>query len=233
MRRITKIPRCVKMGAVKNGLLHKLDSFFTKYKPLNFRRGETILRAGDPPLGFFYLKRGFVRVYSIAKNGEELTLVIFKPGDFFPLVWAINNAANDYFVEAMTGCELVRAPREEFVSFIKDNPDASYDLTKRTLVRLGGLLRRMEYLVFGNAGHKVASILLICAERFGRREGNKVVIEVPLTHSDIASLVGLTRETASIEMKKLENKGLVARRGRLLEVQNWRGLKKQSLLDIG
>lgn len=190
------------------------------------------MRAGDPPLGFFYLKRGFVRVYSISRNGEELTLIIFKAGDFFPIIWAINNAQNEYFVEAMTACELVRAPREEFVSFVKSNPDINFELTRRTAVRLGGLMRRMEYLVFGNANNKVASILLICAERFGRREGGKVTVEVPLTHSDIASLVGLTRETASIEMKKLEKNGLVGYRGRLVTVLNLKGLRRQSMLDV-
>ncbi len=191
------------------------------------------MRAGDPPLGVFYLKRGFVRVYSISKNGEELTLIIFKAGDFFPIIWAVGSAQNEYFVEAMTTCELVRVPREEFVSFVKSNSDINFDLTRRTSVRLGGLMRRMEYLVFGNANNKVASILLICAERFGKQEGDKVTIEVPLTHSDIASLVGLTRETASIEMKKLEKSGLIGYHGRLVTVLNLKGLKRQSMLDAG
>lgn len=213
--------------------LHGIDSFFAGYKPRIFRRHEIILRAGDPPIGIFYLKRGYVRVYSISKVGEEVTLIIFKSGDFFPITWAINNAPNDYYCEAMTPCVLLRAPREEFVKFIKNNPDAAFELTNRTLVRLAGLLRRMEYLVFGNAGNKVASILLICAERFGKKDGEGVIIEVPLTHSDIASLVGLSRETASIEMKKLEDRGLIGHSGRLLEVLNLRGLRKQSLLDSG
>ena len=189
------------------------------------------MRAGDIPLGVFYLKRGFVRVYSISKVGEELTLIIFKRGDFFPLVWAINNAVVDYYVEAMTACELARVPREEFVKFVKENPDVNFELTSRMLLRFLGLMRRMEYLVFGNANNKVASILLICAERFGKKAGLQIIIEVPLTHSDIASLVGLTRETASIEMKKLENKGLIAYRGHLLVVKNLRRLRRQSLLD--
>ncbi len=148
------------------------------------------MRAGDSPLGFFYLKRGFVRVYSISRDGEELTLIIFKGGDIFPLIWAINNASIDYYVGAMTGCMLARVPREKFLDFVKNNPDVNFELTSRTLARLAGLMRRMEYLVFGKADNKVASTLLICAERFGKKEGREVIIEVPLTHSDIASLVG-------------------------------------------
>lgn len=159
-------------------------------------------------------------------------MIIFKPGDIFPVSWAIGDEPVSYFVEAMTVAELWRVPRDQFLEFVRDKPEILMDLTRRMLVRLLGLMRRMEYLVFGNANNKVASILLICAERFGRREGGKVTIEVPLTHSDIASLVGLTRETASIEMKKLEKSGLIGYRGRLVTILNSRGLRRQSMLDI-
>ena len=104
------------------------------------------------------------------------------------------------------------------------------DLTSRMLERFLGLMRRMEYLVFGNARSKVASILLICAERFGKKQGQATVIDVPLTHSDIATLVGMTRETVSIEMKKLQKEKLISYKGRYLAILNLAGLKKQSLL---
>ncbi len=211
--------------------LHELDIFFSKFKPLHYKKGEVIFRAGDQPQGIFYLKSGYARVYSFSRSGEELTLIIFRPGDIFPVSWAINSAPSGYFVEAMTPAELWRVSREEFLEYVRNKPDILFELTRRMLERFLGLMRRMEYLVFGNANNKVASILLICAERFGRREGKKVIVEVPLRHSDIASLVGLTRETASIEMKKLENGGLVGYRGRLVTVLNIKGLRRQSMLD--
>ena len=212
--------------------LSSLDLFFAKLKPLRYKKGEIILRAGETPPGVLYLKRGFVRLYSISKQGEELTLIIFKSGDFFPIMWAINNTPNNYFVEAATFCEICRAPRTEFLAFVKDNCDVLFELTSRMLVRFAGILSRMEYLVFGNAYAKVASILAICAERFGKGGQGGILIEVPLTHNDIASLVGVTRETASVEIKKIERKGLIARRGRLVFVKNLRALKRESLLDV-
>lgn len=220
------------MSVVKDTFLHSLDLFFAKFKPLRYRKGEIILRAGEAPPGVLYLKRGFVRLYSISKQGEELTLIIFKPGDFFPIMWAINNMPNNYFLESMTFSEICRVPKAIFLAFIRDNPDVLYEMTSRIMIRFAGLLSRMEYLVFGNAYAKVASILSICAERFGRREDEGILVEVPLTHSDIATLVGVTRETASVQIKKIERKGLIARRGRLLFVKNLRGLRKESLLDI-
>ena len=156
---------------------------------------------------------------------------IRKTGDFFPVMWAVNNARTNYYLETMTNVDLWRVPQDKFLVFIKSNPEVFFELTSKILVRFGGLLKRMEYLVFGNAYAKVASIITICAERFGRREKGKVIIEVPLTHSDLASMVGVTRETASIEIKKIEKKGLIGHQGRLIVVKNLKGLRKESLLE--
>ena len=211
--------------------LHELDLFFKKFRPLHYRRGEIIFRAGDQPPGIFCLKSGYVKVYSFSKNGEELTLIIFSRGDIFPVSWAINNAPSDYFVESMTEAELWRVKKEQFLEFVKDKPEILFELTRRMLVRFLGLMRRMEHLVFGNAHSKVASILLICAERFGKKIEGNVVIDVPLTHNDIATLVGMTRETVSIEIKKLQDQGLVEYKGRLVVIKSLIKLRRLSLLS--
>ena len=209
----------------------QLELFFRDFAQLHYKKGETILRAEDFPTGVYFLAKGFTRLYAVSRKGEELTLIIFKPGDFFPVMWAVNNARTNYYLEAMTNVDIWRVPQDKFLVFIKSNPEVFFELTSKILVRFGGLLKRMEYLVFGNAYAKVASIITICAERFGRREKGKVIIEVPLTHSDLASMVGVTRETASIEIKKIEKKGLIGHQGRLIVVKNLKGLRKESLLE--
>lgn len=215
----------------------KLESFFKRFRHFHYKKDETLLHAGDEPSGVFYLSKGFVRLYSISKDGEELSLIIFKPGDFFPMIWAINKTVVNYYLETMTPVELYRTSREEFRKFIKGedggdkNVDVLYEITSKIVVRLGGLLSRMEYLAFGNAYQKVASILHICAERFGESVDGSITIQVPLTHKDIASLVGVTRETASIEVKKLERKGLISFHGRHIVVKNLSNLRRESLLE--
>lgn len=214
-----------------SGSFSNLDLFFTKSRPLYYKKGEVIFRAGDQPPGIYYLASGHVRVYSFSKSGEELTLIIFRRGDIFPVSWAINAAVSGYYVEAMTEAKLWRVSREEFLEYVRGQPEILFELMRSMMERFLGLMRRMEHLVFGNARSKVASILLICAERFGRKVGKGTVINVPLTHSDIATLVGLTRETVSIEMKKFKEKGYIGSRRRLLVVTNARGLVRESQID--
>lgn len=214
---------------MKDPSLDSLDLFFEKFKPFHFKKGEIIQRPGDLIPGVFYLKRGFVRLYTVSLSGEELTLLIFKKGDIFPISSVFDfPIRQSYYLESLTSCELERAGRADFLRFIKSDSEVLLELSSRLVERLGGMLLRAESFVFGDAKSRIASILLICAERFGKKINQGVEIEVPLTHSDIASLIGVARETASIEIKKLEKKGIIAYRGRLLVIKNVNLLKKES-----
>lgn len=210
--------------------IEKLNKFFAKFKKYYYKKGEVILRAGDSAQGVYFIDKGYVKDYSISKEGEELILIIFKPEDFFPMQWVFNNKPNVHYFEAMTAVELWRCPKEDFIAFLEANPKIFFELTSHILIRMGGIMQRMEYLAFGNAYQKVASIIAICAERFGEKEGEEVVIQVSLTHQDVANLLGLTRETTSIEIKKLERENLITYKGRHLVVKDVSGLKKESLL---
>lgn len=209
--------------------LLKLDAFFGRTKLQYYKKKTLILHPNDTPSNVFYLKKGYVRVYRISEEGEELTLTILKPGDFFPLTYGINNVTNPYYLEAITSLELWRAPQEQFLQFVKSDPDVLYELTTRILVRFDGVLSRMGYLVFSNAYIKVAMTLLICAKRFGEKVGDEIIVKVPLTHRDIATIVGITRETTSLEMKKLEKKGFLGRQGRLYTVKNIKRFEEEIL----
>lgn len=215
---------------MRNKLLAELERFFADFRSFNFQKRELILRAGDPIPGIYFLKRGFVRLYTVSSQGEELTLIIFQKGDIFPITWAVNGfslaSAKNYYLESLTNSELKRAGKSSFIKFIRSNPDAIFELTLRLTERLNGLLLRAESFVFGDAKSRVASILLICAQRFGKKTERGVEVQVPLTHSDIASLIGVARETASIEVKKFEKRGLIGRKGRLILIKNAAGLRK-------
>ncbi len=212
-------------------IYEKLNKFFSGFKKLSFKKGQLILRAGDKPPGIFYLKKGYTRLYSLSKDAQELTLIIFKAGNIFPLMWTMNDAPNTYYLEAITAVELHQAPKEEFLKFIKNDNEVLFELTRRILMRFGGVLNRMEYAIFGHARSKVASIILICAERFGIKDKQGIIIQVPLTHQDIANLIGVARETVSIEMEKLQKKGFINHQGKYLIIKNIQKLKEECALE--
>lgn len=190
-----------------NVIQKKLEVFFSQHKPQIYKKGEILIRADDDPSGVFYLKEGIVKEYAISKKGDELVINIFKPVSFFPMSWAINGTPNRYFFEAVTELIVWRAPQEEVIQFIKNNPDILFHLMSRVYRGVDGILTRMTYLMASNANARLITELIIQAKRFGEISANST--EVKVSEKDIASQSGMTRETVSREMKVLKNKGLV------------------------
>jgi len=210
-------------------LKSKIDSFFHQYKILHYKKRSMILHSNDSSSSVFYIKSGYIRVYRISEEGEELTLTILKPGDFFPLTYGFHHTQHSYYLEAITTLELWKAPQEHFLQFMRADADVFYELTNRIFIRFDGFLTRLEYLVFSNAYTKVATTLLMCAKGLGEEIGDQIIVKVPLTHKDIATMVGITRETTSLEMKKLERKGLLTRNGKNIVITNYKLLELEAL----
>lgn len=184
--------------------------FYKQFTVRNYKKGEMLIRADDDPQGIFCLLKGYVRQYTISKTGLELTLHILKPISYFPMVWAINGTPNVYNFEALTPVEVGRAPRDQVVNFIKDKPTVIFQLMSELVEEYAETLARMENLVFSDAYRRVISILLYIAKHFGeKRTKNSVIVHHRFTQQDIATLVGIARETASNELTKLEKKGLI------------------------
>lgn len=196
----------------------KFDVFFGKFKQQKYKKGELVIRAGEDPAGIFYLKKGRVKKYAISKKGDELIVNIFKPLSFFPMSHAINHMPNNYFYEAMEELELIKAPSDQVSQFIKTEPDVMYDLLSRVYRGSEGILTRMTYLMAGNAYSRLIAELIIAAKRFGEMNGKTITIKT--SEKDLATQVGMTRETVSREMKILKEKGLATFSKGVLTIEN-------------
>lgn len=198
----------------------KVEDFFTQFKKQTFRKGEILIRVDDDPAGIYYLTEGIVKKYAISNKGEELTVNIFKPFAFFPMSWAVNLSPNTFFYEAATAVTVWRAPREEVVKFVKENPDVLYDLLQRVYRGTDGMTQRLFYLMAGSAYTRLLIELIIHIKRFGTKDEKTGTISVTISEKDLAAQAGMTRETVSREMKKLKNRELLTFANGKLTVAN-------------
>jgi len=203
----------------------KIEEFFAKYTRHAFHKREILIRAGDVPSGVFYLQEGNIKQYAISQKGEELVVNIFRPITFFPMSWAINDTQNDYFFEAVTDGVYLKAPRMDVIVFIEKNPDVLYDLMSRVYKGTDGMIRRMTYLMAGNAYARLITELLIQAKRFGTSVDTH--IEITITEKDLAAQSGMTRETVSRELKKLKDKGLATYEKNILMIHDDKKLEEE------
>ncbi len=204
-----------------------LLQFFSKNKELRYKNGEIVIRAGDIPSGVYYIKQGFIKVYAIEENGEENLHVIYKSGELLPLVWVFSGTLKDLYYQAIGKVVLYKAPKEEFIECIKYHPECSIELITKMTSLINVHANRIENLELLKSYARIISRLLSLADRFGVKNGKKTIIGVPLTHSDIATSINMTRETASRDLEMLKKKGLIEYKNHLFVIKDLRKLKNE------
>jgi CRP-like cAMP-binding protein len=210
----------------------KLADFFSRSNVFSYRKGEVIIRSDDIPQGVYFLQEGYIKMNSLSQDGRELTLNIFKPGTYFPMMWALADIPNTYYFQAMTSVRVRRMPRNLFKDFINLNPDILKEFTVRILIGLEGTLTNIQYMLSGNSYHRVTSAISLFSRRFGiKSQGGYIIVNLPLTHQDIADAAGITRETASLAIKKLQDKGIILHHYRRLTVKRPDLLNRESAID--
>jgi CRP/FNR family cyclic AMP-dependent transcriptional regulator len=226
-----KMSRLSRDKKVSTSFLLGFPSFFEQFSIKSYKKRHTIFQAGEESQFVYYVKKGYVRAYSLSPDGEELTMIIFQPGDFFPLISAVKVDKLWYFIESLTDVEIIPVPKKDFLDFLRGREDLLIDMTLMLTARFEGVLTRMEYLVFGTASQKLASIILILAERFGEKSDSEIFVKAPLTHKDLASLIGITRETTTLILRDFHSADLIAFKNKHLIIKNFKGLKRASLVE--
>src|SRR4030042_4798903 len=213
-------------------VIPKVTAFFSQKPERSCKKGEMILRPGDPISNVYYVQTGLIRFFFLLGDGKELTLKIFKPRLYFPMFLILHDTVNLHYFQAMTASRLSHTSKEEIVHFITNEPDVLLDFTKRLSVGLSGLITTIQYSLFGSVHTRIISALLLLAKRFGEPvPGGSVLIGIHLTHQDIANIVGVARDTVSLEMEKLGKKNLVVDKRRKITILNVPRLKEEALID--
>jgi len=187
----------------------RLKAFFATSRPSYYKKGDVVLRPGDARSGAYYVRKGFIKDSSTSLDGQEFTLFIFKPNDLFSYSWIFNGIPNEHSFRAISDCIIYEKSRESLLLFLNQNSDILFMVSQSIAIRMRGLLQRAESLATGSAPQKVSSAFYLLADRFGKKSEKGITVPISLTQQDIAELIGISRETTSIEIKKLVDRGII------------------------
>lgn len=192
--------------------MNHLETFIKHYHVRRFEKGEIIVTQGEVPGCVYLLKKGVIKTYNLTSQGEEKPIAFNIMGDAFPEAWIFDKAKYAiYFYEAFTDCEIYCIPKNEYVAFLKGNPEALYAEYDRLVGKYMNDQLRVNALEQSKAAEKVLNTIHFLCLRFGREvKEHQVQILLPLTQQDLANFMGLTRETTGIELKKLQRKGILS-----------------------
>lgn len=176
----------------------------------SYSSGSTIFYQGEVPRSAGILVSGVVRVFSISALGDEQTVTYHLPGEFFPSSWIFNKTPGAlFFYDAVDDCEVAYVDRDELISFIMAEPARTRATLDYFTTDYSATLIRINGLGQPRARDKLLYTLYYLCERYGTQHDKNMHIPMTLTHQNLASLVGLTRETTATEMNKLKKQSVL------------------------
>lgn len=188
-----------------------LVGLFNRGRKIEYKKGEIILRTGDMPEYIYLITEGFVKMYSISNEGSELVQIIFGANDIFPVSWVFTETmpVRNVFYQALTPVNVSCVARQDLFEFIKKNNDAALDLLRLTTETLVMYSSRIDNLLHSSAPERIAYRLIALIYKFGIVRGPEIIINLPLTHQEIANQTSITRETASRILSKMQRNGSI------------------------
>lgn len=190
-----------------NSVEQQVADFFAAFPKRQFDSGQTIIQPFEQAERIFYIESGRVRQYAITNSGDEVVLNIFENPAFIPMVWALNDADNQYVFSALSDVTVRVAPKQAALKFIKEQPEVAFDLLKRVSSGLDGVMLRMVHLMSSSAYVRILHELVIQVKR-AKQPGTSIVL--PIKEYELANICGLSKETVSRQFAQLKKLRLVS-----------------------
>lgn len=174
-----------------------------------FPKGAPVYLPADAGGYVFLLAEGRVKLTSITPDGKQAILAFVDPGELFGELSLIGQSSREERAEAMQPSTVVLLSVEAFDEVMSRSPNLALSVTKLIGLRRRRVERRLRSLLFRSNRDRLIHLLLELAETYGREAPEGLHLAIPLSHQDIASVIGTTRETVTHLLGELQLHGML------------------------
>lgn len=223
----------------QSGLRHKI-ALFRCLEPADFRllekclvrrrylSGQVLFHMGDEGGSFHVIVRGRAKVTIPSSSGEELILAILATGDLLGELSLFDGKPRSATVQAMEETETLCLHRQDLLVLMRNRFDIVEKILEVLARRIRDTDRQLAESRFLDVATRLAKKILDLGDAFGIQEGGRTRIGVKVTQTDMASMIGATRESINKQLKALRTQGLIRIDGGTIEIVNRERLERKA-----
>ena len=189
-------------------------------------QGEAIYRVADLSDRIYVLKSGTIKLTRTSADGKELILYYVRPGEVFGETAITGQELRNGTATVVEDAFICSIRSDDLEGYLGRNPGLALELSRIISRRKQKIENRVIDLVSKDVRTRLAQALSELVTDFGCAEERGTLIDLPLTQSDLAQLVGSTRETTSTIFNEFRRDGWVDSEGRSIWV-----LDPEALID--
>lgn len=196
------------------------------------RKGAVLHRKGDSADGLYQVISGRVRISTLAADGREAVLTDLEPGAFFGEISLFDGLPRTHDAVALERSELLFVTSADFHALLGARPELLQHYARALAFKLRLCMAALDGVTLQSVSTRLAQRLLWLAHGSSATQAQPLTKgprTLAISQSDLASMVGATRQTINKELKAWERDGVVRVRGRMLELLNEVALREAAL----
>lgn len=191
-----------------------------KARVREFKRKEIISFSEDRDV-IFIIKKGRVKTSYLSEDGREITILILNSGDVY-------SRHSQALVRAVIKTEIWQFTSIDFLAILEKDPK----IPLRLIRILGRILKQtneaIQNLAFQEVTVRLARFLLRQAQEYGTKAGTDIIIEMELTHEDVAALIVTSRQTVTSILGRMEKSGAITIEKKRIYIKNIANLEEMA-----
>lgn len=207
MNKILYLSQFDLMSSLSEADLVEMDSMTSI---TSFPKQSTIQTPSTFTEGFYFIKRGKVRLYTLSPEGKQFTVDMLSEGHVFGELNHISLGTRDLYIETMETCDICLMDRNRFEQFLIEHPAFMLRMMNVLSERIKQMSELTQTLALGSLHDKIMHNLCRLAEQMGWEENEGFYfIQCTITHQEIAWMAGASRESVTVAMKELSQTGRI------------------------
>jgi len=157
------------------------------------------------------LVTGRVKICGSSADGRESILAFIEPGELFGELAMFDDETRQEHAETTEPSTVVVLPRDALRQVMERHAEISLGVTKLIGLRRRRIERRLKYLLFRSNRDRMIHLLLELVEQYGEAEAEAegIRLRIKLSHQELASIIGSTRETVTIVLGELQAEQMI------------------------
>lgn len=189
-------------------------------------RHSIIYNQGDPPGKTYILERGMVRTFRFSRDGHQFTIGFWRENDIIGGPDVFSTAPRWLSAETVAECDLLGFTDRDLDLLIAELPRFAHNMIAALSFKSRWVMNTGDSLGTASVQQRVAHVILLQSEVHGSVNGEGLRELTHMSHRDIATLVGASRQWVTQTLSELERRGLIRTGHRRITVLDARALEE-------
>jgi len=208
----------------------EMDKIIDKIKFKKYKKSEILFWKGDLGDALYIIQKGKIKITELSENGREKILTIFAKGDFLGEMAIIDGEKRSASAETLEESEVYVLYKKDFLDILKSNFLLTMKIFQILSKRVRDLNKEVRILTFGDVYERFVELLIELSNKYGKEENGKLMIDINLTHMELANMIGVTRETVTRIIGKLKKENIIAIENKNIIILDKNKIKQQKII---